>query len=203
MRMRGEVKHDNVMYVKKTSRPMWGGALLIIAGLLNIGSGIGVTVALEAIEDFFDFTGVVFAGGPMIFIGAVTVIGGIATLMRRVWWLAIVGGILGVLPSPGWIFGVPGLILASVSKPEFDYREVLAEEREMMAERAAMPETARSVPQMQSYLQGMAYPTTKHKIASFAKSNGVPEEVMLYINRLPDREYHNPEEVEEEFRKIR
>lgn len=195
------MEHKNMIPISKTTMPNWGGALLIIAGLLNIGAGIGITVAIEAIEDFFDFTGAIFAGTPMIVIGVITAIGGIVALMRRVWWLAIIGGILGVLPSPGWLFGVPGLILVSISKKEFDYREVLTEERVGMMEPTGRP--AVNTATMHTYLRGLNYPADKSMITNVARSNAAPDAVMMYMNRLPDRAYMNSAEIDEEFSKIR
>jgi hypothetical protein len=125
----------------------------------------------------------------------------IVALMRRVWWLAIIGGILGVLPSPGWLFGVPGLILVSISKREFDYREVLTEERAGMMEPTGRP--AVNTATMHTYLRGLNYPADKSMITNVARSNAAPDAVMMYMNRLPDRAYMNSAEIDEEFSKIR
>jgi hypothetical protein len=189
------------MYVKKTARPTWGGILLIIAGLLNIGSGIGASAAAAFFEDLFDFTGAIFAGAPLIFIGLVSLVGGILAITRSVWWLALVGGILAVLPSPGWLFGVPGLILVSLSKPEFDYKEVLMEERRGAMEMA--PTAGINTATVQTYLRGINYPADKAMITSVAKANAAPDAVMMYMNRLPEREYRSSAEVNEEFSKIK
>ena len=208
------MEQKNILYVRKTPMPSWGGALLIIAGLVNMAGGITALVRQTDFNNFFNITSVngsVFTGGPLIFIGAVTFIGGIMAALRMVWGLALAGGILAVLPSPGWIFGIPGLILVSVAKPEFDYRSVLAAEKGATAAPArVMPAVmqpgiaqmaeARSV---QGYLSGLDYPANKNEISIFAKSNGAPSQVMMYMNRLPNREYKNPDELDQEFSKIK
>lgn len=216
-----DMERRNVMYVKKTAIPIWGGALLIIAGLLNILGGVGLSIGGAVLDDLYGFVGTVFAGIPLIIVGAITLAGGIVAVMRRLWWLAIVGGILAVLPSPGWLFGVAGLILVSIAKPEFDYREVLVEgeEREPRRMRVIRPiratepagetepvrSTAPGINTMlvQTYLRGLDYPANKNEINIFAKSNGAPDMVMTYMNRLPNREYQNSADIEEEFSKIR
>lgn len=202
---------SNIMYVRKTSMPIWGGVLLIIAGALNLFAGIGMSIAFEAIEDFFDFTGVIFAGAPLIVVGIITIAGGILALMRKIWWVSLIGGILAVLPSPGWLFGVAGLILVSISKPEFDYAEVLEgreERREYVREYGreaggvASSYQGMNLSRVQPYLSGLDFPASKNEITMFAKTNGAPSEVMSYMNRLPNHEYRSPAEVEEEFSKI-
>lgn len=60
-----------------------------------------------------------------------------------------------------------------------------------------------SAAQIQVYLKGMGYPVSKQDIVNHAKSQGAPENVMSYLNRLPEREYHRPNEVEQEFGKMK
>ena len=210
-------EQQNVMYVKKTPKPSWGGALLIIAGLINIGGGIAALTRQTDFNNFFNITSVngsAFTGGPLIFIGAIALIGGIAGAMRMVWGLALAGGILAILPSPGWLFGVPGLILTAMSKPEFDYRRVLegktaaapAQAVPPMAQPGVMPPAAMPMANrmsLQGYLTGLDFPANKNELAIFAKSNGAPSQVLMYMNKLPNREYMSPSDVDGEFSKIK
>jgi hypothetical protein len=198
--------------------PPWGGALLIIAGLINIAGGIAALTRQTDFNNFFNITSVngsAYTGGPLIFIGVITLIGGIVGVMRMVWGLALAGGILAILPSPGWIFGVPGLILIAMSKPEFNYRRVLEAEGKVIAapaqatptmqtgpmQPAAMPTAGRM--SVQGYLTGLDYPANKNELSIFAKSNGAPAQVMMYMNKLPNREYKSPVDLEDEFSKIK
>lgn len=194
-----EMEHRNMIPIKKTAMPTWGGALLIVAGVLNILGGIGLSIGGAVLDDLYGFVGTVFAGVPLIVVGAITLIGGIVALMRTWWWLALIGGILAVLPSPGWLFGLAGLILVSIAKPEFDYREYLEEERIGEPAQTAAVNAAT----MHTYLRGLNYPADKSMITNVAKSNAAPDAVMMYMNRLPDRAYMNSSEIDEEFSKIR
>ncbi len=60
-----------------------------------------------------------------------------------------------------------------------------------------------SAAQIQVYLKGIDYPADKQKIIQTAKFNNAPENVMSYLNRLPEREYRYPTDVEEEFGKMK
>ncbi|MBI2868690.1 MAG: DUF2795 domain-containing protein [Chloroflexi bacterium] len=60
-----------------------------------------------------------------------------------------------------------------------------------------------SAAQMAMYLKGIDFPADKHKIIETARSNGAPEDVMMFFNRLPERQYSYPTEVEQEFGKLK
>ncbi|MBI2868771.1 MAG: DUF2795 domain-containing protein [Chloroflexi bacterium] len=60
-----------------------------------------------------------------------------------------------------------------------------------------------SAAQIQVYLKGMDYPAGKRAIVEKATENGAPDNVMFFLNRLPEREYHRPNEVEQEFGKMK
>ena len=53
------------------------------------------------------------------------------------------------------------------------------------------------------YLKGIEFPADKKKVVSTAKSNGAPENVMQYLNHLPDKEYRRVTEIEEEFSRLK
>ncbi|MBI2868769.1 MAG: DUF2795 domain-containing protein [Chloroflexi bacterium] len=60
-----------------------------------------------------------------------------------------------------------------------------------------------SAAQIQVYLKGIDYPVNKQQLVSHAKSNGAPENVMSFLNRLPERQYSFPTDVEQEFGKLK
>lgn len=60
-----------------------------------------------------------------------------------------------------------------------------------------------SAAQIQLYLKGIHYPASKQNIINTARSNNAPENVMDYLNRLPDREYGRANDVEKEFSKMK
>ena len=53
------------------------------------------------------------------------------------------------------------------------------------------------------YLKGIDFPANRQTIINTAKSNGAPDNVMQWMNRLPERQYKAPTEVEQEFSKIK
>jgi hypothetical protein len=64
---------------------------------------------------------------------------------------------------------------------------------------AALHSTKVSAAQFAQYMKGIDFPADREKIISVAKANGAPENVMAFMNRLPDRDYNRANEVEEEF----
>ncbi len=59
-----------------------------------------------------------------------------------------------------------------------------------------------SAAEIHQYLTGVDYPADKQEIVEVAKSNSAPDNVMSFLDRLPDQTYNTPAEVEEEFGKI-
>ncbi len=53
------------------------------------------------------------------------------------------------------------------------------------------------------YLKGVDFPADKQKIIDSAKSHGAPENVIQFLNRLPDKEYVRVTELESEFNKMK
>ncbi len=60
-----------------------------------------------------------------------------------------------------------------------------------------------SAAQFAQYMKGIGFPADKNQIVQTAKSNGAPENVMEFFNRLPSRQYHRANEVEQEFGKLK
>ena len=69
--------------------------------------------------------------------------------------------------------------------------------------RASLRSAKVSAAQIQVYLKGMDYPATRQRIIDHARAQGAPENVMDYLERLPEREYGRPNHVEEEFGKMK
>jgi len=55
---------------------------------------------------------------------------------------------------------------------------------------------------LEQYLSGTDYPADKHELIRVATSNNAPDNVMTYMNRLPERTYDEYDDVEEEFSKL-
>jgi hypothetical protein len=60
-----------------------------------------------------------------------------------------------------------------------------------------------SAAQIQVYLKGIDYPVGKQEIIQTAENNNAPENVMSYLNRLPEKQYYYPTDVEQEFGKMK
>lgn len=106
----------------RTAGPLIAGILAILTGVLNTLSGIGISVGAGFLSDLFDIAGLGglgAIGAPFIIWGVLSIIGGIFALIRRIWPLAMVGGITSVFPSPFMVLGIPALILIARSKHEF------------------------------------------------------------------------------------
>ncbi len=68
---------------------------------------------------------------------------------------------------------------------------------------AALHSEKVSAAQFAQYMKGIDFPADKKKIVNQAKSNGAPENVMEFFNRLPDRSYERANEITEEFSKLK
>lgn len=71
------------------------------------------------------------------------------------------------------------------------------------AGRASMKTEKVSAAQMAQYLKGIGFPASKQDVVKRAKSNNAPENVMSYMNRLPEKTYRRPTEIEQEFGQIK
>jgi len=99
---------------KESAMPLIGGILIIIASLGYLGGG-GVIAGGSAF--FVDVGGGwgVLCGAVLVVLGIISLVGGIFSIQRRNFALALLGGIF-VVPS---ILGLIGLILVAVSRDEF------------------------------------------------------------------------------------
>lgn len=60
-----------------------------------------------------------------------------------------------------------------------------------------------SAAELQLYLKGIDYPADKNKLIETAQNNDAPDNVMQWIQKLPDRTYNRANQVEEEFGKMK
>lgn len=111
---------------EKTAMPVAGGALVLIAGILGLGQGAVLFLpgaALAGIPGGESLAAILaICGGIFVIFGLVAIVGGIMAVQRKMWGLALVGSILGLL-ALGFILGsvlsLVGLILIAISKKEF------------------------------------------------------------------------------------
>jgi hypothetical protein len=68
----------------------------------------------------------------------------------------------------------------------------------------ASPRTEKlSASELTMYLKGVNFPCDKMGLVEKVRSNGAPDKVVDYLNRLPERQYTNPMEIEQEFNKVK
>jgi hypothetical protein len=112
--------------MRKTSKPLIGGLLAIMSGVLGIvGSvsywiGIGGAGSGFARGDIPPFVPSIIYGLPIpsIIIAFLALLGGIFALQRKKWTWALVAGIAAVLSFI--LLGIPALALITLSKNEFN-----------------------------------------------------------------------------------
>jgi hypothetical protein len=119
---------------QKSSKPVIGGVLILVAGILAVAWGamylaldinglmdpadLPEGVTWEDMQGIMDVCGIVFAVA-----GLVAVLGGMFGLMRKHFALAIIGGICGLIGLGffvGSLLALIGLILVAISRSEFD-----------------------------------------------------------------------------------
>ena len=74
-----------------------------------------------------------------------------------------------------------------------------------MARERNIPESLQlkaAAAQLQVFLGGMDYPADKSRLIGHAKSKSAPDKVIELLNRLPDKEYDYPTDVQHEISKI-
>lgn len=56
--------------------------------------------------------------------------------------------------------------------------------------------------QVQQYLGGMNYPASKQELIAYAQDQDTPEEVLITLENITDRDYNNTEDLNNELAKI-
>ena len=111
----------------KTWKPMVGGILLVIAGVIAVVEWALLTAVLAAFLSFIPgVSGIVFVCGAIgVIFGLIALLGGIMAIRRRMWGIAMVGSILGLFTIGFAVFfetsilSLIALILIAMSKKEF------------------------------------------------------------------------------------
>ena len=105
--------------VKQTWMPMVAGILSIVAGGVQIIAGI-VIAAVGALATFWIGGLGGIAGFPVVALGVVAIIGGICSLRRKAWGLALAGAICAVfIPHVTAVVGILAVIFVASSRKEF------------------------------------------------------------------------------------
>jgi len=107
---------------KKGILPVLGGVFVIIAGLVELISG-GILISGGEMLGGFDLGSgfhniLTICGVVWIVLGIVAILGGIFSIQRKHFGLAILGAILGL--GGYFIFALIGIILIAVGREDFD-----------------------------------------------------------------------------------
>src|SRR5512136_256898 len=117
-----------------SSKPLYAGIILIIAGLLGLftwASAMALDITMiqnvlppespitaEQLQSFLTTCGIIGAG-----LSIFTLAGGIVALKRKAWGLAVIGGILGLFTIGPFLLGsiisLIGLIIVIISRSDF------------------------------------------------------------------------------------
>jgi len=109
--------------VKKTARPVVAGIFNIVVGSINILGVIGLIIAAIASVPFDNGFPLnvqailIIIAVPLAVLGAVSIVGGVYGLQRRLWGLALAGSITSAISST--LLGIASIVLIAISKEEF------------------------------------------------------------------------------------
>jgi uncharacterized membrane protein len=112
--------------------PVAGGILSLITGLLSSIGGTLVILILSLIFAMPDLFGYGSGSGnfpvfifwvaflPYLAISIMAIIGGIYSIKRRRWGLALAGAICAILTMWAWAIGVAAVVFVALARNEFD-----------------------------------------------------------------------------------
>ena len=112
--------------MEKTWKPTTGGILSLIAGIIQLLSGIGLTVGLGMLQGLVGgvpgLPAGLFAilGIPWIILGIIAIVGGIFAMKRAKWGLALAGSICALFHAFTWFLAIPAIIFIIMGKGEFE-----------------------------------------------------------------------------------
>lgn len=105
--------------VPKTWKPTTAGILCIVAGVFNLIAGILVAGLGGTFGGMWGVPWIGAIGAPLIVFGIIAIVGGVFALRRRVWGMALVGGIFSLFPPQIIVLGILAIIFVSLGKKEF------------------------------------------------------------------------------------
>jgi len=102
-----------------TWKPTAAGVLAIAAGVLNILVALAVSLFMPVAAPFYTALAAV-AVVLVLFLGSgiVAIIGGVMSLRRQRWGLALAGSICAMLP-PGMLLGIASTVFVALAREEF------------------------------------------------------------------------------------
>jgi hypothetical protein len=104
--------------MEKTWKPTVGGVLAIIAGVLGLIIGVLFATGVGLLGGIFGMGWLSAIFAPLIVFGVIAIVGGICSLQRRIWGLALAGSICALI-GPWFLLGILAIIFVSLGKREF------------------------------------------------------------------------------------
>lgn len=114
---------ETTKVVPRTWKPITAGILAIIAGVIAIAAEIiyftSGTYSIFVGMPFIESSATI--GGGLLATGIIAIVGGIFALLRKIWWLALVGAIFSTFFTvwPVLIIAIISIILIALSRSEF------------------------------------------------------------------------------------
>lgn len=119
--------------MKLTWKPIMAGILDIVGGAIGMVGGLYIvaltslfrvinnifhvnTVFLQQLEQVV--SGIIAVPFILVFIGIISIIGGVYSLQRRIWPFALAGAISSCIVFP--FFGLPSIIITAFARDEFN-----------------------------------------------------------------------------------
>jgi len=104
----------------RTGKPVLGGILGIIAGVINFSAGIVLIVDGAAVNQSSESVNWSEMGGGevLIILGILAIIGSSLAIARRNFVISVIGGVCALPPL---LLGIPALILIARSRDEFEH----------------------------------------------------------------------------------
>ena len=103
----------------KTRMPKIAGILTVISGALAVIGAVPIWWLIRGVVGFGTSGAIeipiVLIALPLLTMGVVAIIGGVASIRRRNWGLALGGAICAVI----FFLGIPAIVLLALSKKEF------------------------------------------------------------------------------------
>jgi len=110
--------------MEKTWKPTTAGIISIVAGAFSMITGITVVAVGSMwmmVEVDPTMMGVLSAIGiPIIVLGVVSIVGGAFAIRRRIWGLALAGGVCALLSPTTFPLGIAAIVFVAMGKGEFE-----------------------------------------------------------------------------------
>ncbi|MCX5997067.1 MAG: hypothetical protein NTV42_05515 [Chloroflexi bacterium] len=118
--------------MKLTWKPIMAGILDIVSGAIGMVGGIYFVILSAVFQTIHEVMGLdpviiqqteqiisrLFAVPfVLVFIGIISIIGGVYALQRRIWTFALAGAISSCIVFP--VFGIPSIIITALAQKEF------------------------------------------------------------------------------------